>query len=75
MSIPSEVVSKIMLFHSNIRFDKNELINFVADWNELKSLQENNWETGEWICKIDTLIEKPLIKRFYDRWIGEDLII
>ena len=29
MELPSEIVSKIMTYHSNLRFDKKELLNYV----------------------------------------------
>jgi hypothetical protein len=76
--LPTELVSKIMLFHSNIRFDKNELIDFVADWTEMKTL--DNWSleddrnpTEEEATRMEELYEKPLIKKFYDRLLGPEI--
>ena len=69
--LPIELVSKIMLFHSNIRFDKNELIDFVADWNEMKILddwgihEDDGDFTDEMQERMDELLEKPLINKFY----------
>lgn len=66
MNIPTEVVSKIMLFHSNTPFDKEELIYVVEKWRLLKYLAEQHYPTEEDLNMIDELLENKVIRRFYE---------
>ena len=73
-SLPTELVSKIMVFHSNIRFDKNELFKFVRVWERVKKLQEDNWNFIDIdYDEFDRLVySSPLIIKFYHRYVGYD---
>ena len=66
MNIPSEVVSKIMLFHSNTPFEKEELIYVVEKWRLLKYLAEQHYPTEEDLNMIDELLENNVIRRLYE---------
>jgi hypothetical protein len=70
MNLPIEIVSKIMIFHSNIQFNKNELVDFVEDWNYMKSFQNQthleyeDWMTLEMIAKSNKMLRKYYKSRF-----------
>lgn len=66
MNIPPEIVSKIMLFHSNIPFKKEELVQFVHKWSLLKYLVQDIPTQEDWNI-IDQLIENNMIRKFYKR--------
>ena len=72
-TIPTEIISKIMLFHSNIRFDKNELVKFVTEWKIVKDLldDEDAWDEdpGDKIIK-DITHNNLLVRRFYFSYTG-----
>lgn len=67
MNIPPEVVSKIMLFHSNVPFKKEELVQFVDEWSLLKYLDQQDFPTQEDWNIIDQLIKNKMIRKFYKR--------
>jgi hypothetical protein len=72
-SLPTEIISKIMVFHSNVRFDKNELIMFVRDWEIVKNIQDENWEEGtdDRFDDLEKIIySTPLVMKFYHRYVG-----
>ena len=72
-TIPSEIISQIMLFHSNIRFDKNELVKFITEWKIVKEIQEDNWDTGQdgGFDKLNEIIDSNiLVRRFYYKYVG-----
>ena len=68
-TIPTEIISKIMLFHSNIRFDKNELVKFVTEWKIVKDLLDDDdldWDGDEGGKIImDITHNNLLVRRFY----------
>ena len=73
MTLPTELVSKIMVFHSNIRFDKNELVQFVSDWEIVKRIQEENWDDGTdtGFDELENIIDtNPIVLKFYKRYVG-----
>jgi len=65
MNIPTEVVSKIMLFHS-IPFEKEELIYVVEKWRLFKYLLEQHYPSEEDIHMIEELLENNVIRRLYE---------
>lgn len=67
MYIPCELVSKIMLFHSNLPFDKEELIQFVDKWSLVKYLCNQDCPSQEDWNIVDQLRTNRLIRRFYTR--------
>lgn len=66
MNIPTEVVSKIMLFHSSIPFEKEELIYVVEKWRLFKYLLEQHYPSEEDIHMIEELLENNVIRRLYE---------
>ena len=66
MNIPTEVVSKIMLFHSSLPFEKEELIYVVEKWRLLKYLLEQHYPSEEDIHIIEELLENKVIRRLYE---------
>jgi hypothetical protein len=75
MNIPSEVVSKIMLFHSNLPFQKEELIHFVHKWSLLNYLYQQEVPSQEDWNIIDQLIENNMIRKFYKRRVKQNGIL
>jgi len=73
-TIPTEIISKIMLFHSNIRFDKNELVKFVTEWKIVKDLLDDDdldWDGDEGGKIImDITHNNLLVRRFYYKYCG-----
>lgn len=78
MSLPPEIISKIMLYHSNIRFDKNELIDFVKRWDRLECMEERGepccdieWDFGaywyDWHVERAELLENNIVYKFWIR--------
>jgi hypothetical protein len=67
MNVPSEIVSKIMLFHSNLPFQKEELVNFVHKWSLLKYLIQPDFPSQEDFNIMNQLIENKMIRKFYIR--------
>jgi hypothetical protein len=66
MNIPTEVVSKIMLFHSSLPFEKEELIYVVEKWRLLKYLLEQHYPSEEDIHMIEEVLENNVIRRLYE---------
>jgi hypothetical protein len=68
MEFPPEIVSKIMLYHSNIRFSKDELLDYVRIYQgHLKCIE------CELYGDMDTLFtilysDKRIGKRFF-KWV------
>lgn len=62
MDLPREIVSKIMTYHSNIRFDKDELLNFIEDWNYVKDcLDEPDWHM------FDIISNNAMLRKYYEK--------
>jgi len=66
MNIPTEVVTKIMLFHSSLPFEKEELIYVVEKWRLLKYLLEQHYPSEEDIHMIEEVLENKVIRRLYE---------
>jgi hypothetical protein len=70
MDLPIEVVSKIMIFHSNLPFDREELFEFVYQWEWVKYVDDKRIATDEEEYYLNKIIKtNPVVRKFYKMYI------
>lgn len=68
MDLPPEIISKIMTYHSNIKFSKAELLNYVEQYQKyLKCIECELYGDIDKLFKI-LYTNKSIDKRFF-KWV------
>lgn len=66
MNLPTELVSKIMLYHESVPFDKDEFLYFMQDWNYVKECVEKpNLDYDEWTQLEFIMTSNKMFRKYY----------
>lgn len=68
MNLPTDIVSKIMLYHESVPFDKDEFLDFMQDWNYVKDCVEKpNLDDDEWTMLELIMRSNKMFRKYYHK--------